>query len=199
MMLVRQFNIMAQVTLTQRDSEPEICQSEPAPASPSPAFSLNLNCSVAGTHCVRVRCGPFPLLTNQHGATITVRGDLLTDNISQKIFSVTSLARLSVPELDHVLEEFDNYPNVAVYTTQYSPDITTGGVAVWVIVVSVFLSLIVLCLLILCLVRLKFFERKTQERKTLLEDQKAEAGFNVTVGERESRPLMTEQQVEERS
>ena len=109
------------------------------------------------------------------------------------MFSVTSLARLSVPKLDQVLEEFDSYPDVAVFTTQFSPDITAGGVSVWVIIVSVFLSLIVLCLLILCLVRLKFFERKTKDRKTLLEDQKAEVGFNVTVAERESRPLMTGQ------
>ena len=182
------------MTSSQREAGPVTCQSRLVTASPSPAFTLNLNCSVPGTDCVKARCGPFPLVTNQHGVTLHVRAELNTVNIKTNMFSVTSLARLSVPGLEDVLQECDDYPNVAVYTTQYSPDITTGSVAVWVIVVSVLLSLIALCLIILCLVKLKFFQRKTKDQKTLLEDQKAEEGFNVTVVEKEGRPLMTEQE-----
>ena len=143
---------------------------------------------------MQARCGPFPLLSNQHVVTLDITANLLTDQISQRgnMFSVTSLARLSVPNLEHILEEFDDYPNVAVYTTQYSPEITTGGVATWVIIVSVLLSLLLLFLIILCLVKLKFFQRKSNDHKALLDDQKAAEGFNVTV-ERENRPLMREQ------
>lgn len=183
------------MTFTERDKGPQSCQSLVVAAEPTQAFSLHLNCSVAGTHCVRARCGPFPLVSNQHHVRLDVRARLLTDQISEGVnmFSVTSLARLSVPSLDHILEEFDEYPNVAVYTTQYSPEMTTGGVATWVIIVSVLLSLLLLCLLILCLVKLNFFQRKTNDQKALLEDQKAAAGFNVTLVERENRPLMREQ------
>ena len=147
-----------------------------------------------GTHCVHARCGPFPLASNQHSVTVDIRANLVTDQLSAglNMFSLTSLARLSVPALDQILEEFDEYPNVALYTTQYRPEITTGGVATWVIIVSVLLSLLLLCLIILCLVKLKFFQRKSNDQKALLDDQKAAAGFNVTV-EKENRPLMTEQ------
>ena len=186
--------VTLQVTYSQRESSaPEKCESQTVPAGRSQAFSVNLNCSVPGTHCVKVRCGPFPLLTNEHGATLDIRADIVTDSINDglNMFSITSLARVSVPGLDQMLEEFDSYPNEAVFTTQFSPEITTEGVAVWVIIVSVVLSLIVLCLIIVCLVRLNFFESKTKDQKTLLEDQKAEAGFNVPVVDREYRPLMT--------
>ena len=184
------------MTFTERDKGPQSCQSLLVAAEPTEAFSLHLNCSVAGTHCVHARCGPFPLVSNQDDVTLDIRANLLTDQISEGVnmFSVTSLARLSVPDLDHLLAEFDNYPNVAVYTTQYSPEITTGGVATWVIIVSVLLSLLLLFLIILGLVKLKFFQRKSNDQKALLDDQKAAAGFNVTVGvDRENKPLMREQ------
>ena len=184
------------MTFTERDKGPQSCQSLVVAAEPTEAFSLHLNCSVGGTHCVHARCGPFPLLSNQHDVTLDIRANLLTDQISDGVnmFSLTSLARLSVPKLDHLLAEFDNYPNVAVYTTQYSPEITTGGVATWVIIVSVLLSLLLLFLIILGLVKLKFFQRKTNDQKALLDDQKAAAGFNVTAGvDRENKPLIREQ------
>ena len=182
------------MTFTERDKGPQSCPSVVVAAEPTEGFSLHLNCSVPGTHCVRARCGPFPLVSNQHPVSLDIKANLLTDQISQgaNMFSVTSMARLSVPSLDHILEEFDEYPNVAFYTTQYIPEITTGGVATWVIVVSVLLSLLLLCLLILCLVKLKFFQRKSNDQKALLDDQKAAAGFNVTV-DKENRPLMREQ------
>jgi hypothetical protein len=139
--------------------------------NPVEAFSLNLNCSIAGTHCAKFTCGPFPIWDNDFAATIVITGDLVKENILDGIkacyFSVTSFAELRVPSLDNLLAEFDSLPNQATFTTVFdSLSVETGGVQIWLIAVSVVGSLVILLIILLCLIfNTNFLKRKAGEKQ----------------------------------
>ena len=135
------------------------------------AVSLNLNCSLPGTHCARLTCGPFPMWDNDFVATIVITADLVTENILGGIqahfFSVTSFAELLVPDLETILAEFDSFPNQATFSTVLdSVSVETGGVKMWQIIVSVAGSIIVLVIILVCLIfNTNFFKRKAAEKQ----------------------------------
>ena len=135
------------------------------------AFSLNLNCSVAGTICAQFTCGPFPMWNNDFPATIVITGDIVKENVVEGIkaqyFSVTSCAKLRVPSLEIILAEFDSLPNTAMFTTVFdSVSVEAGGVQIWQIIVSVSGSLILLLIILLCLIfNTNFFKREAKEKQ----------------------------------
>ncbi|XP_014607797.1 PREDICTED: integrin alpha-8-like [Polistes canadensis] len=131
---------------------------------------LFINCSNQQIVCKRIECKLNPFTSSLSVAQLIITLDFKVSNIlssflkEKNIILFASKGRVNITQPPNVIQGSTNKPDSTIIITKFQGSPINERVAVWIIVLSIFLGIVFFILIHLVLIKLGFYQRKKKEQ-----------------------------------